>query len=63
MESALIFMLLYKVYRTVIIKNYHRFVYLGRFSPCDEGVYLTYTTEEQDQNRLKPYDPVGNIYY
>lgn len=56
-------MLLYKVYRTVIIKNYHRFVYLGRFSPCDEGVYLTYTTEEQDQNRLKPYDPVGNIYY
>ena len=38
-------------------------VYLGRFSPCSSVMYIKYTPSAHVENRLKLYDPAGNIYY
>ena len=38
-------------------------VYLGRFSPYSSVMYIKYTPSSHVENRLKLYDPVGNIYY
>ena len=38
-------------------------VYPGRFSPCSSVMYIKYTPSSHVENRLKLYDPGGNIYY
>ncbi len=38
-------------------------VYLGRFSPYSSVMYIKYTPSSHVENRIKLYDPVGNIYY
>ncbi len=62
--SLIYFCIYFKISKRV--RNYKIticLVYLGRFSPCPSVVYIKYTPSSHVENRLKLYDPGGNIYY
>ena len=62
--SLIYFCIYFKISKRV--RNYKIticLVYLGRFSPCSSVVYIKYTPSSHVENRLKLYDPGGNIYY